>query len=101
VIEIPGAPERSLSLLVEVCNAPQGEYHIKIVERGSDPYRLSVRGSAKKNSQILVLQHISREGRDLQYVFRFRISHGRAVVSWVDREGGEIPPSSPIEFNEW
>jgi hypothetical protein len=101
VIEIPSAPERSLSLIVEACNAQQGEYHIKIVERGSDPYRLSVRGSAKEASEILVLQHISREGRHLQYVFRFRIDHGRAVVRWVNGEGSDVPPSSPIEFNDW
>jgi hypothetical protein len=36
VTEIPSAPDASLVLAIEVCNALQGDYHIRIDEHGTD-----------------------------------------------------------------
>jgi len=100
VIEIPKLPQRSRALALEICNAEQGLYEIKVTERGDKSYRLTVSGTGggAKNNEALVLHHVSRSGRIRQYRFVFRIEREQIILKWLDAEGAE---QVKIEQSEW
>jgi hypothetical protein len=99
VIEIPKLPESSRALALEICNAEQGVYEIKVTELGDKAYRLTVSGTGgKKNNEALILHHVSREGRIRHYKFVFRIESEQVILKWLDKDGAE---QLKIEQSEW
>jgi hypothetical protein len=99
VIEIPKLPQRSRALALEICNAEQGLYEIKVTEFGDKPYQLTVRGAGDaKNNSALALYHDSRKGRVRHYRFVFRIEGDQMILKWLDTDGVE---RLKIEQSEW
>ena len=99
VVEIPEHPEYSKSLALEICNAEQGVYEVKVTELGNEPYVLGVRASAKhENGETLLLHHTSEKERIRQYRFRFRIEEKGLTLGWLDKDDKE---QIKIEESEW
>jgi hypothetical protein len=100
VIEIPKLPQRSRALALEICNAEQGLYEIKVTEFGDKSYRLTVRGTggSTKNNEALVLHHVSRSGRIRLHRFVFRIEGDQMILKWLDTDGVE---QLKVEQSEW
>jgi hypothetical protein len=100
VVQIPRLPDRSRALAIEVCDAEQGVYKLRVEEHGDEPYVLDVTAEAP-NADItpsLLLHHIAQKGRIGHYRFRLRITNGQVDIKWLDRAGQE---RMRIEDNEW
>jgi hypothetical protein len=99
IVELPSAPDRSKAIAVEVCDAEQGIYVLRVHELGHEPYLLSVRGMGPaENNETLVLHHLAQEGRTRSYKFIFKIEDRHLIVRWLDDQGQE---QQRIENNEW
>jgi hypothetical protein len=99
IVEIPNMPDHSRSLAIEVCNAQQGRYELKLRETKDEAYRLTVSGRGNtKNSESLLLHHIGNAGSVRQYAFTFRIVGSKLVLRWLDPKGRE---QQKVEISEW
>lgn len=99
IVEIPQHPDRSKARAVEVCNAEQGVYEIRVEELATDPYLLLASGDgAADKSDSAILNHIGRKGRIRQYRFKFTIKDRRLSLNWLDAQGRE---QLLIETPEW
>jgi hypothetical protein len=99
IVQLPEHPQRSRARAVEVCNAEQGIYQVKVRELGSGPYLLvaSASGDADNDSSA-VLHHIGRKGRIRLYRFKFTVKDRQLNLRWLDSEGRE---QALIETPEW
>lgn len=99
IVQLPGSSLPSLAHGVQVCDAEQGVFELRVREHGSKPYRLSVTAEAKTTDRVtLHLTHVSREGRARVYKFIFQIERDHFLLSWLDRDG---KPQMRIEDGEW
>ncbi len=102
--QIPNHPQiHSRALAVEVCNAKEGIYEIRVEEKSTEKYVLDVSGEspAAGNTVSLLLHHVGRKNRSLRYRFIFRVENYVLVLRWLDSKGREIPDSQSIEINDW
>jgi hypothetical protein len=100
IVQIPRLPDRSRALAIEVCDAEQGVYQLKVEEHGDEPYVLDVTAQAPNAGIIpsLLLHHIAREGRIGHYRFTLKIAKEKVDIRWLDQAGHE---QTRIEINEW
>ena len=99
ILEIPQHAERSKARAVEVCDAEQGVYEIKVEELATGPYLLVASANgATDNGDSAILNHIGRKGRIRQYRFRFAIRDRKLTLNWLDAQGHE---QLLIETPEW
>ena len=73
VVEVRSAPQRSKALAIEICDAKQGVYELRVEEHGSETYVLDVSGQAPDTDKTdsLLLHHIAVKGRTRNYKFTF------------------------------
>jgi len=101
VVQIVKLPEHSKALAVEVCNAHEGTYEIKLEEKTSEPYVLDISGNGDVAvSSSLLLHHIPSR-RTLHYRFTFHIKGRKVLLFWLDEQGREVPEGQPLEINDW
>lgn len=100
IVQIPSLPDRSKALAIEVCDAEQGVYKLRVEEHGDEPYVLDVTAQAPNAGTIpsLLLHHIAKEGRIGHYRFTLRITKKQVDIRWLDQAGHE---QTRIEINEW
>jgi hypothetical protein len=120
VVEIPGMPDRSTVLAIEICNAEQGVYDIGVKEHGSEAYVLAVTAIDPETHDTLLLLHIAEAGRIRHYRFRFKLEKKqddarestqrrqkacgdfpcppKGSLRWLDSSG---QPKLIIEDNDW
>jgi hypothetical protein len=101
VVELPKRPNRSEVLAIEICNASQGTYRLKMEETGTQPYRISVRGTGPNIIASQDLRHSSENGRVRSYYFSYWIENGEAHIQWLDEAGRPQDERMPIEIGEW
>jgi len=102
--QIPNRPNvHSRALAVEVCNAKEGIYEIRVDEKSSERYALeiSAESPAAGNGVSLLLHHIARKDRTRTYHFVFRVENHILVLRWIDSHGHEIPDSQLMEKGDW
>jgi hypothetical protein len=100
VTQVRSAQQRSRARAIEICDAKQGVYELRVEEHGSEAYVLDVSGQAPDTDKTdsLLLHHIAVEGRTRTYKFTFKIEKRQVIVRWLDRNGNE---QIGIENNEW
>jgi hypothetical protein len=99
IVEIPRHPQRSKARAVEVCNAEQGIYEVKVEELAIDPYLLVANGDGDVDkADSAILNHIGRKGRIRRYRFKVTIKDRQVTLSWLDAQGHQ---QLLIETPEW
>jgi hypothetical protein len=101
VVEMPKSQTRSRALAIEICDAVQGSYSLRVEETGGQPYRISVRGNAPNTSESRGLKHQSNIGRVWNYRFFYHVQNKEAKIEWLDENDRLLDPRVPLDMNEW